>query len=808
MRTLILLPVAVLLVAAAPFPKRTDRHGDPLPVSATARLGTVRWRHPAPVHAVVYSPDGRFIATRSQGRAIHLWQASTGKELFRFKASYQPGFPATTVAFSADSKMLAAICNYRIGLWDTTTGKELRRLPCGAAGGVAFSPNGKTVAAIYITREIEITEVATGKEVARFKSFTAPRGEPLDLAFSPDGTKLAVIERDGLYLRDAATGRVLQTLRRHRADFGVVAFSSDGTLASASGNERVIRLWDFTTGKMKRVLSGHPEIIVSLSFSRDGKRLVSASYQDFRVWDVAGGKLALTKPGFARLGCGPVALSPDGKTVAQGTANLLHKLVFWDVATGKEIDSRPGHAFPVGFVAFAPGGKVVTCGRPFGSAARVWDQASGKQVRLLEEKGQAIQHAALSPGGKLAATVRRDGTVSLWDLATGKRKGTLRALADSDRVSCLAFSPDGKTLAVGDCLISRDYHCTVALLDVASGKQVRQWQVPGAGLASVEFSPDGKVLVTMGADFRLWDPASGAALPNLPRPPKFTPGVFSRFSSDGALLAVADHPKSFTAWDVPARRCLGRFGGEDGPVRSLAFSPDGRLLACGLQDGSVELWETLTWTVAGRRQGPRGRVHSVAFSADGKTLASGHEDTTVLLWDVAALWRPGCQVGPLTAARLEALWTQLGSEKADEAWRAVATLAQARRQSMTLMQKRLRSALPLDKSLLADLDSDEFAVREKASQEIARLGVLAEPALRQALKEHSSPEVRLRVRRLLERLASAQSRQEQLRELRGVAVLERIGSVEARALLRRLASGMADARLTRDAKAALRRLKR
>jgi hypothetical protein len=288
-----------------------------------------------------------------------------------------------------------------------------------------------------------------------------------------------------------------------------------------------------------------------------------------------------------------------------------------------------------------------------------------------------------------------------------------------------------------------------------------------------------------------------------------------RFSPDGSLLAAPCYPQGFAAWDVTSRSFLGRFDGNGQASRSVAFSPDGRLLACGKDDGTVELWEVLTWTLAGRRQGPVGRVCAVCFSPDGRLLGSGHEDTTALLWDVPGLWAPAQPPASVrTSARLDALWDQLGSEQSSEAFRAIAALSQAPKDSLALLRKRVRPAREDGAAsvpkLIADLDSDTFAVREKASGELARRGPAVVPALRTALAKQPSPEAERRIEALLETLQRGKLHElmntEDRRALRAIVVLEQIGYSEALEVLRALSQGAPQSRLTREAKASLERM--
>jgi hypothetical protein len=193
------------------------------------------------------------------------------------------------------------------------------------------------------------------------------------------------------------------------------------------------------------------------------------------------------------------------------------------------------------------------------------------------------------------------------------------------------------------------------------------------------------------------------------------------------------------------------------------------------------------------------------LSGDGRRLVSGLADSTLLVWEVAA-----APPGKLSAEDTRRAWDDLGCPDARRAYQARGALAATPTEAVSFLKEHLQPAKAADpqrlRRLLADLDSEQFAVREKAQEELARLGDLAEPSLRRALEGQPSLEVRRRVQALLDRLRGPVTQPKLLQLLRGVAVLEDAGTPEARRLLEELAGGAAEARLTREAKGALRRL--
>jgi hypothetical protein len=164
----------------------------------------------------------------------------------------------------------------------------------------------------------------------------------------------------------------------------------------------------------------------------------------------------------------------------------------------------------------------------------------------------------------------------------------------------------------------------------------------------------------------------------------------------------------------------------------------------------------------------------------------------------------------LTREQKDALWTNLGDADAEKAYNALCALIGAPAQAVPLVNDRLRPAPSKEslglRRLIADLDNDSFIVRQNAEQALAKLGVRAEGALREAVKENPTLQARKSMEALLEKVEGHVNAPERLREMRAVEALEHIGTPEAQKVLEKVATGAPEARLTQEAKASLERL--
>ncbi len=836
---------------------RRDRYGDPLPRGAVARLGTLRLGPESGWEPAGYSSDGKLVATiSSQDNGVQLWDGATGKLLRLLPAEVAGDFIGP--ALLADGSRVAAVSQERsVRVWDTFSGKELRRfLVRGTVtGGLVFCRDGTTLAARCYDDVVHWWDVPTGKLMREWNSRVAFRDLlktvrlPAQLLVapvtSPDGRTVAthveywqqgrdkgsIPDRCFVTAWDAARGRELWRHNVKPRCNGPLVFSADGRFLAVGQAGDEFLVWEVGSGKrvggVRAEDESADESAVALALSADGATL-AAGWPGWSVtlWDVTTGKLLRRIRGDAEAEFAPsvrMGLSGDGRRLAVcavGRARL------WDTTTGREVPRFEGHGGRVEQVGFSPDGRSLGS-TSWGEYYR-WDTATWRETgRSTMAPVRRAEPLSVEPGVGQFLAQDKDGRLALHELASGK---VLRALpVRRGRWHGGILSQDGKAVILQE-LGEEDVFAVV--FDAATGKQSRRavlkYQADGMT------SPDGNT-VAWSADTEtgpgtcLWDAAGKVRLLSKPDPSPFESTPHHRVAvSPGGRYLASSYPR-MRLWDAKGRPLVGL---EEAPgdqqVFSLVFSPDGKMVAGGLGYDLAEwaperrfgrrsspligLWESTTGRLRAKLSGHRGIAASLTFSPDGRLLASGSSDTTVLVWDVYRQRDAGARREErLSEETLGSMWEDLAEMDAARAYRAICTLIRSPSESVPFLAGRLRpvaapSAGRVER-LVADLDSRQFAARQRTARELEELQEVAEPALRKALAGAASLEYRRRVERLLEALHAPVPPPERLRQLRALEVLEAVNTPEARRLLEGLANGAPTARLTREARASLDRLR-
>jgi WD40 repeat protein len=737
---------------------------------------------------VAASADGSRIAigTRyprnNEGVSAVVLDSATGEIV----TTVQPGQSNTIrPVLSADGQLLATFGQYYqqqpndeawgaiVQVWDAATGAEKVRVKTGVPHQVQaaiFSPDGTTLVTAAPHGPVQAWNVETGQLI---RQYVGRSGIGQRLFFSPDGQRLAAAGTDGtVQVWDTATGRRLGIGGAMVHNVFDVAFPPDGPAVVLGTYSQSLQVWT-VPGQILTPQNGHLGPVVAMQFRPDGQHLVTAG-QDHRIicWDAAtGAELRhLAKPSVD--GRSPrswyfyqAALTPDAKTaiVPHNTSGI----VVVDLETGEEDFTLPfsgGRSSSDVKVALSADGRVIAGSCRFydrgknGIVACAWDRETGQP--LVESR---VEHTPNAAG------------IGGW----------IQNVA-------VAVASDGSRMATA--YLRQNQHGQPSLeltaYDLSTGQPTAKATYPTQGYTnSLTAAGDRRSVLVPGFDGKIgvWDLPTGTMTRTLDVPSANGQSQVLGFSSDGRLAAVA-------VSGGPSRPTI-RLPG----LRPAAQQPGFRLVVLEWATGTPRFeWSTV------------GLVPAAAFSPDGQTLAAAWPDATVLFFDVTGAGQPSPWTeSPSDSAKL---WETLATGDGEAGWAAMRELIARPDVAVPLIKQQVKptAAKPRPTAdelakLIAALDAPAFADREAAGKSLRELGPVAQPAVRQALRETTSPEVRQR----LEKLAETLNRPAGINvaAVRAVEVLERIGTGSAKEYLHALADGEPTASLTQDAAAAVQRLR-
>jgi WD40 repeat protein len=397
-------------------------------------------------------------------------------------------------------------------------------------------------------------------------------------------------------------------------------FSANGQQVVTAGDDKTVKLVNAADGKELRAFPGHEGPVTGVSITADGTRIASCGTdKKVIVFNAADAKPLATIT--APVAMQSLAISPDGAKVAAGSGAGGDNLIrVYEVASGKELQTLPGHAGAVTNLMFHSDNRTIASSS-LDKSARLGDVGV---IKTLAGHTGAVTSVAFHPNGTQAITGGADKTVRLWDLAMGKE---VRSFPIGDAVTAVAFSREAAPTRIAAASADK----TVRVWQLADGKEVLNL-AHAAPVRGVAFSADNNRLVTGGDDNRVhvWDVATGKEL--------------QWFGAQaGAINAVAFHPNNTTVISgsadktvaihtINAQRVIPVL---QGPVHGIALTPNASHVLAACEDKTVKLYNLSNGVLDRSFAGHGGPVYSVNVSKNNALVATGGADKKLRIFNFA-----------------------------------------------------------------------------------------------------------------------------------------------------------------------------
>lgn len=550
-------------------------------VSEKVRRQSVLMGHIGSIKDLVFSEDGKRLASASDDGTAKIWDVSQGKLLVTLSGHEDAVFD---LAFDRAGKLLAtASRDHTIRIWDSSSGKSLFVIHVdGGISDIAFNGDGTQLAAELKDGSIKAWGLAPGK-------ISPLRPKERDRIFSSSFSRdLIAVENarieERLILRDAVSGRVAHTLYGATPAVDTVLESPNRKQIATASADGTVKLWDAQSGRQLFTLSGQQGGVTKLVFAPGGAALATAGKDGaVNVWDLSSHHRLYSLRGRGAA-LTAIAFSPDGTRLATAADNDS-RAELWDTSSNG-YSYVLSSLFVIAGLTISPDGKQMA-GLSANRSVTLWDISSGKVLRMLEGSPLLALTVAFSRDGGRLAAAGRDGMLAVWDSESGTVLFHIRA--HEGLVNAMVFSGDGSRITTAGL------DGAVKTWDASSGQQLHSYAIGVRNIFRTVLSPDGHHLATFDQNgtLKIVDAGSGKQPVSLPH----IDLAALCFDASGGQLATWDAEGGARLWDASTGRLLRTFAGATGPFNRIAFSNDGRqLIAFNSRalstSGGIRMWDT------------------------------------------------------------------------------------------------------------------------------------------------------------------------------------------------------------------------